>query len=204
VSVLFAALIVGLVATSLVRPDVKTFVPTPPRPVEVGERSVGPILYTVDARSAADWVYFDFSRGAVVDVSDRHSLDWDIAFKRHRMITNGGVTNESGQGRVLTLARVGADVPTDLPEEGWVADEGAGDEPRNRALEGWYDYNFLSHILEPAERDFAIHTADGKVAIVHFLSYYCPGARSGCITFRYWYRGEGRAGQHGREIERPT
>ena len=202
--VLFAALILGLVATSLVRPDVTTFVPTPPRPFDVGERSVGPILYTVDARSANDWVYFDFSRGAVVDVSDRHSLDWDIAFKRHRMITNGGTTNESGRGRVLTLVRVDSDVPIDLPGEGWVADEGPSDEPRNRALEGWYEYSWLSHILEPAERDYAIRTADGKIAIVRFLSYYCPGARSGCITFRYWYRGDGGGGREAALIERPT
>lgn len=188
---LFVALIVGLVATSLVRPDVTTFVPTPPRPADVGERSVGPILYTVDARSADDWVYFDFSRGSVVEVSDRTSLDWDIAFKRHRMITNGGATNESGRSRVLTLAR--SQVPLDLPKEGWVADERPGDEPRNRALEDWYEYSWLSHILEPADRDYAIRTADGKIAIVRFLSYYCPGARSGCITFSYWYRGGGDA-----------
>lgn len=178
-------------ATSLVRPDVTTFVPTPSQPAEVGERSVGPLLYTVDARSADDWVYFDFSRGAVVDVGDRSSLDWDIAFKRHRMMTNGGATNELGQGRVLKLARTASDVPVDLPEQGWVADERPGDEPRNRALEDWYEYSWLSHVLKPADNDYAIRTADGKIAIVRFLSYYCPGARSGCITFRYWYRGEG-------------
>ncbi len=58
-------------------------------------------------------------------------------------------------------------------------------------LENWYEYSWLSHILTPADRTFALRTADGKYAILRFLSYYCPGGRPGCVTFEYVYRGDG-------------
>src|ERR671925_181089 len=47
-------------------PPVGNFTVTPPSPAEVGDRLVGPVLYTLEARAAEQWTFFDFSRGAVV------------------------------------------------------------------------------------------------------------------------------------------
>ena len=54
--------------------------------------------YTINASSFDDWIYFSFELGDVVDILDSsagNSTDWDIAFKRNHMKTNGG---ESGIG----------------------------------------------------------------------------------------------------------
>ncbi len=55
----------------------------------------------------------------------------------------------------------------------------------------WYEYSWPSHVLKPADRAYAIRTADGNFAVLRFLGYYCPGGRPGCVTFRYRYRGDG-------------
>ncbi len=191
VATLFAVLLVGLVARSLVRPQLEVFVPSPATPEEVGDGTVGVRLYTVDARSHDAWVYFDFSRGSVVPVDSRRSLDWDIAFQRHRMITNGGATNPLGLAAVAPLEPVDVESALELPESGYVADERRGDAPRNRVLEEWYDYSWTSHVLRPADRAFGLRTADGKYAVVRFHGYYCPGGRPGCVAFHYRYRGDG-------------
>ncbi len=191
VGLLFVVTIAGMVVSSLIRPEVETFVPTPPSPEEVGDRSVGPRDYTVDATSHDRWVYFDFSRGSIVEIGSRRSLDWDIAFQRHRMITNGGATNSFGMAGVINLGSVALDTALQLPFIGYAMDERSGNDPSNPVLQNWYDYSWSAHILRPANNSYAIRTADGKYAIVRFLGYYCPGARPGCITFRYRYVGDG-------------
>ena len=188
----FVAFLLVIVTSSLVRPEVETFVPTPPAPEDVGDAVVGPVTYTVDARSHDGWVHFDFSRGSVVDIDARSSLDWDIAFQRHRMLTNGGATNPMGQGGVLDLGPASIDSATiELADDGFVADQRSGDVGRNALLEDWYDYSWTSHILSPTDRTYALRTADGNYAVFRIIGYYCPGGRPGCLTFRYRYRGDG-------------
>lgn len=191
VAALFVVLVIGLVARSLIRPELEVFVPSLAVAREVGQGMSGPTLYTVDARSHDAWVYFDFSRGSTVQIDSRRSLDWDIAFQRHRMITNGGATNPLGRAAVAPLGSVAIESAMALPDSGYLADERRGDTPRNRVLEDWYDYSWTSHVLNPAEGAFAIRTADGNYAVVRFRGYYCPGGRPGCVTFRYRYRGDG-------------
>src|SRR5262245_56075315 len=60
-------------------PAVGTFTTTPPHPAEVGDRMIGPVLYTLDARAAEQWTFFDFSRGSVVEVPHQFGVDWDLA-----------------------------------------------------------------------------------------------------------------------------
>jgi hypothetical protein len=192
VAIGFVSLIGALVASSLMRSVPPGYLPTAPAPSDVGERHVGPRDYTIDATNHDRWVYFDFSRGSVVEVESPHSLDWDIAFRRHRMITKGGATTPRGQAGVLDIGTVELDGGLTLPEDGYLSDEGRGEEPRNRALERWYEYSWISHVLRPADRVYALRTADGKYAAFRLLGYYCPGGRPGCVTFRYLYGGDGR------------
>lgn len=191
VAVGFVLLIGALVASSLMRPVLAGYPPTAPAPSEVGGRQVGPRDYTVDATNYDRWVYFDFSRGSVVDVESPGSLDWDIGFRRHRIITNGGEANPRGQAGALNIAAGELDMGLEVPAGGYVADERRGDEPRNRVLERWYEYSWISHVLRPADRIYAVRTADGRYAALRILGYYCPGGRPGCVTFRYLYRGDG-------------
>lgn len=191
VAVGFVLFIGALVASSLMRPVLPGYLPTAPAPSEVGDRQVGPRDYTVDATNHDRWVYFDFSRGSVVEVESPRSLDWDIAFRRHRIITNGGATNPWGQAGALDIGAADLNMGFEVPDAGYVVDERRGDEPRNRVLERWYEYSWISHVLRPAGRVYAIRTADGRYAALRILGYYCPGGRPGCVTFRYLYRGDG-------------
>ena len=98
-------------------PSSATYSPTAPRAVESVEHLSGPTVYTVDARSDNVWVYFDFSRAAVVPVLDPKTDGWDLAFKRYVVRTNGGRSNPAGQGAVLRLARRDFAAVSRVPDE---------------------------------------------------------------------------------------
>lgn len=52
-------------------------------------------------------------------------------------------------------------------------------------LDGWYRYDFFSHLLMPRDRTYRLPLEEGRSARLRFLSYYCPGPDAGCVTFRY-------------------
>lgn len=199
VAALGGALILAMVMTLVVgvvrRPALLMYVPTQALPAEVGARLAGlagPAVYTVDARDPDRWVTFDFSRGAVVPIEDRAGLDWDLAFQRFRIRTNGGATNPRGRGGALDLGPVRFDSVREAPDTAYLEDAGdARRETRNRALERWYEYSWLTHVLKPKPHVYVVRTADGGYAKLEFLSYYCEGSQPGCLTFRYVYAGDG-------------
>lgn len=178
-------------------PPVENYIATSPNPLEVGERLVGPILYTLEARASDQWTFFDFSRGSVVDLPHQFSIDWDLAFQRHKMLVNGGATNPKGKGGILNLGEVPFDEVIDAPADGYVEDTIATINPdaivtENLAIKTWYHYNFLTHILRPKPNVYVIRTADGKYAKMRIVSYYCDGGQaSGCFTIEYMYQGDG-------------
>lgn len=187
VSLAIVAAAVIYVAASLRRPEISTFVPTEPEPVNVGGRLVGPTTYTVDASDPDRWVYFDFSRASVVE--DPGPLAWDLAFRRFHVIANGGAAF-SGQGGIRALPGVPLAAVPRAPEGGYVQTE-VGSDTVNTAITEWYDYSWLSHVLRPRPGTYVVRTAEGRYAKLELLSYYCPGARPGCMTFRYLFQGDG-------------
>jgi HmuY protein len=174
-----------LVALSLRRAPPATFAVTPTAPVEVGAALAGPRVVTLDATDPDDWVFFDFSRGAVVDRPG--GREWDLAFRRFHVLVNGGPAF-SGDAAVADLGPVAFEAVTAAPVQGWVQ-AAAGRDSTNPAIARWYRYGFTSHLLTPEPRAWAIRTADGRYAKLRFLSYYCPGARPGCVTIEYVYQG---------------
>lgn len=183
VAFLAATFVVG----SLRRPEPPSYVPGGPPPREVGDSLVGPRVYTVDARDERAWRWFDFSRGAVVD--SPAGREWDIAFRRHDILVNGG-EGFAGDGGAIALVGIAFDSLAEAPEAGYMGSR-AGRDSSSAAFEDWYDYGFTSHLLEPRPAVYAIRTADGRYAKLEILSYYCPEAVSGCPTFRYSYQGSG-------------
>jgi hypothetical protein len=178
-------------------PPVGNFTVTPPHPTEVGDRLVGPVLYTLDARASEHWTFFDFSRGSVVEVPHQFGVDWDLAFQRHKILANGGATNPKGRGAILNLGEVPFDQVREAPADGYVEDTIAAINPEtiateNLAIKAWYHYNFLTHLLRPKANVYVIRTADGKYARMRLISYYCDGGQaSGCFTIEYVYQGDG-------------
>ena len=172
-----AAVAVTLVALTLRQPDVPTYALTSSSPREAGRALVGPVLYTVDARSADAWRNFSFRLGAMVDGSG------DLAFKRYAIVAGPGAgVRDLGE---TTFEQVRA-----VPADGYLGNEGAA-EPRNPAIAAWYRYGFFTHVLTAKPHVWAVRTADGRYAKLEMVGYYCPGPQPGCPTFRYVYQGDG-------------
>jgi hypothetical protein len=181
------ALATTLVALTLRQPAVPTYAPTPPAPRDAGPGLVGPAQYTVDATAPDRWVHFSFRLGSAL--ARAGPRDWDLAFRRYQIITNGGPGFE-GVGGVLDLGPLPFEAVREVPSTGYQTTEGRPD-PRNPALAAWYRYSFFSHVLQPKPHVWAVRTADGRYAKLEIVGYYCPQARPGCLTFRYVYQGDG-------------
>jgi hypothetical protein len=184
-----AVLIVAatLVALTLRQPEVPTYAPTSPAPKDAGRALVGPVVYTADATDPERWRHFSFRLGSVVDAAD--ASGWDLAFRRYQILANGG-PGYAGKGGIRNLGELRFDDVRAVPDRDYVANDSNPD-PRNLAIVNWYGYGFLSHVLTPKPRVWAIRTADGRYAKMEIVSYYCPGSRPGCITFRYVFQGDG-------------
>jgi hypothetical protein len=177
----------GFIFYSLQRPEPPTFAPSALDEAPAGEDLVGPRTFTVDASAPDRWTFFSFSRGTVVESPG--PLDWDLAFRRFRIIVNGG-EGFRGIGGVRNLGETELEGVSVLPEGGYEGTRARSDSV-SLVLERWYDYSFFSHLLSPRRDVYAVRTADGRYALMELVGYYCPGALPGCLTFRYLYQGAG-------------
>jgi len=178
--------VVTLVALTLRQPMVPTYAPTPAAPRDVGAMLVGPVLYTVDATVPDAWRAFSFRLGSVVE-----STSGDLAFRRYSIVAGPGAG-------IRDLGDTRFDDVRVVPTDGYLANESRGD-PRNPAIASWYHYGFFTHVLSPKPRVWAVRTADARYAKMQIVGYYCPGARPGCLTFRYVYQGDGST-----QVETPS
>jgi hypothetical protein len=159
---------------------------TPAAPSSAG-RAVAWLRFTVDAASSENWQYFDFSSGSLVGSAD--PVAWDIAVRRFHVIANGGPAF-SGTGGIIDLGPVPFDSVTEAPRDGFVETVARRDSV-NAAIDRWYSYSWITHLLESKEHVYIVRTADGRYAKMRVLSYYCPGAVAGCFTFEYVYQPNG-------------
>lgn len=184
--VVVGLLVGGWLLWILLRPPPAGFAPTAGQASGVAGLAPNALQYTVDARSRKDWAYFDFSRGSVVSTS-QDSLDWDLAFRRTDVLSNGGETNRNGLAGAVDLGKVPLEEASP-PAGGYQTD--AVHEERgleNPALHNWYKYNWTTHIVTSKGHTHALRTATGEVVLLTFVSYYCDDGSSGCVTFRYLY-----------------
>ncbi len=179
-------LVGGWTLWGLFGPPPDGFSPTGGRAIEIGGQP--PVFqYTIDARSRNDWAYFDFSSGTTIATS-QESLDWDLAFRRTDLLTNGGETNAASDGGAFDFGDVPLGELQALPPETYLADTTHDERGlENPALHGWYSYDWLKHVISSKGRTYGVRTATGETAFVTFLSYYCDDGSSGCITFQYRY-----------------
>ena len=119
-----------------------------------------------------------YQLGSVVE-----SRAGDLAFRRYSIVAGVGAG-------IRDLGDTRFDDVRTVPPDGYSTNEERG-EPRNPAIASWYDYGFFTHVLSPKPHVWAVRTADGRYAKMQIVGYYCPGARPGCLTFRYVYQGDG-------------
>ena len=188
VSVAVAVLLVaGWALWGLFRPGPNGFAPTSGQAQEVAGQPPNVLQYTIDARSRTKWAYFDFSSGTTV-LTSQESLDWDLAFRRTDLLTNGGETNPASDGGAFDLGDVPIGESQPFPANSYVVDTTHDERGlENPALHGWYSYDWFRHVISSKGHTYGVRTASGETALVTFLSYYCDDGSAGCITFQYLY-----------------
>ncbi len=159
-------------------------------PVQV-ENMLDSRLGVVNASSDKDWAYLNFTEGKQVLVNDSKSLDWDLAFRRGKVISNGGASNPHGRAGLIDLGEVDFDSVTEAPRQGYIQDNSTRTEPENSVLLKWYKYNYLTHKLSAKKNVYALRTANNKYVKMQFLSFYCSNKEPGCVQLRYVYQGNG-------------
>ena len=148
-------------------------------------------LKVINASSDENWVYFDFSRGGVVNIHDKTSLEWDLAFRRSKVISNGGATNKFGKAGLIDLGSLNFDQVVEVPLDNYIQDMATRTETENPILLKWYRYNYLTHKLSAKPNTYAVKTANSKYVKLKFLGFYCTNKETGCIKMQYVYQGNG-------------
>lgn len=173
---LFLSLIAFLIASALAPRSVTVFDPTAFSADSTGNWETPRLdTVTVDARNSRVWRFFDLERGTVLEPPDTGG--WDLAFRRFHIMAADGIRD---------LATTDFDSVEAVPASGYLPNISRSDTV-NPAIARWYSYGILTHLLESRRRVYAVRTREGGYAKLQILSYYCPGARPGCLTFRYYY-----------------
>jgi len=152
------------------------------------------VTYVLDASSMEKWVHFSFGKLTVFTAGNTaaDSLEWDAAFRRAKILTNGGASGKLGKGEVTIAVGAKFDEVKTPPSMGWAKDVATENitENMNPALDKWYQYNFWTHKLKPRDEVYVLKTADGKFVKLQIMDYYC-GKASGCYTIKFAFIGDG-------------
>ncbi|MCT4637569.1 MAG: HmuY family protein [Bacteroidales bacterium] len=166
------------------------------------------------------WTYFSFEKGEIVytenvknDATYKSKSDWDIAFHRMDVKTNGGESG-SGEAEVALVTEKGNKTTfeglAEAPESGYKKDIAAdimvgfgdmmsGGSPemakssKSEDLAKWinmkYGQSGPEYIL--SNNIYVVKTATGKYAKLWITSYHNADSKSGHITFTYVYQPDG-------------
>jgi hypothetical protein len=159
----------------------------------------------VNASKSSEWVYFSFEKGDTLKIADRFtSTDWDLAFKRFYIRSNGGLSGPgdagadstmltgSGGFTACTLVSDTAVYNTDIDMR-VLTYMGYTNDTVNPVLYTWFNYDFAVNQLVPSNKIYIFRTAKRKYAKLWFKSYYsdADGTTAGFVKFTYFYQGDG-------------
>jgi hypothetical protein len=167
--------------------------------------SIQSYTFEVNASSSTGWKYFSFEKNDTVTIADpSSSADWDLAFQRYRIKTNGGLSG-SGMGSAANSykkGQAGFDVLTTVSDTAsFTSDEsiqiavqqGYTTYVVNPELYTWFGIELAAQGTQivPSDYIYVVKTANGKYAKIWFKSYYSPANLSGYITMQYKYQSDG-------------
>lgn len=209
VKFLAPVLLTGLVAfTSCSKDDNKTPTPIPPQ-------NTAKEVKNLNASDEQKWVYFSFETGTIVEVTNPKTTDnWDIAFNRYNIRTNGGVSG-IGEAEVVNTNSKDFAAVTKAPAEGYEKDKEVTEYGRPRPgqtqpsetkseknpvisgtvnkqdSKGWYNYTppkqgeNTPH-FEITKYVYVLKTAKGgKYVKIQLTGYTNDKNETGYITFSY-------------------
>lgn len=169
--------------------------------------------FTINATSQTKWVYFSFEKNDTIQLTESESTskEWDIAFMRYMIKTNGGKTG-SGQAAVYATnhyGQTGLDSVLSVDANpNWVTDDTViiyGYNPANPevptvtkyilnpVLNDWYTRNIAggASTLVSKKIVYVFRTANGKYAKFYINNYYNDEGTSGYVSIVYKYQNNG-------------
>jgi hypothetical protein len=150
-----------------------TFVPT----VTVTDAGDGVFEVVVNAREGVSHVDLgDATAFQPAQVAE--AGPWELGFERYFFSVNGGTSGPGGV-EAARVEGVTFDALLAPPADGWTTDSDDGS-----ALEDWYVYDSVNHVLYAAEVVYALRAPDGATWKVQFLSYYDEVGNTGFPSFR--------------------
>lgn len=156
--------------------------------IQTTRRGDGTYTTRSDASAAETWTYVDLETGV-----ESEEPTWDLAAQRFHIKLDGGDGGDSGVSgdvgvQVVPLAGVAFGQVTEPPAAGWITDEPDGEDEDQDADylfeqgDGWYAYDFTTHVLTPRDIVWVLETAEANhVKLVNDACYDGAGT-SGVFT----------------------
>jgi len=162
-------------------------------------------IFEVNATGSTIWKYFNFAKNDTIAISDPSvSNEWDLAFQRYRIKTNGGMSG-SGLGSAANSYLKGQ---TGFDELNIISDtvtftaddsvniavqQGYATYVINPEIYSWFTIELAAQGTQivPSDYIYIIKTGSGIYAKVWFKSYYSATNASGYVTFQYKYQPDG-------------
>lgn len=168
-----------------------------------------------DVKDYGMWYYFSFEKGDFVgegkadpadgdDAKWKAKTDWDIAFHRGNVRTNGG-TSGNGQGGILNANSKDFDAIKEVPSGEFTVDKILKGEvmaafvmpptyvssSANEVANDWavFDHGTMSYSVK--KDVYIVKTASGKYVKIQFLNFLNDEDKSGFITLQYAYQADG-------------
>ena len=138
-------------------------------PLTLEDGSSQVTLLTADKE---DWIPFSFELGRVVP----KGTIADIYIRRYQFQAPRGA---------IDLGEVPLADATVSPNATWREDSDVDGVMVNPAIERWYSYSYMSHLLSSKNHSYAVQLASGKNVYLQVVSYYCEPEGTGCLTLRY-------------------
>jgi hypothetical protein len=161
--------------------------------------------FQVNATGSTVWKYFSFEKKDTIQVADPLiSKEWDLAFQRYRIRTNGGKSG-SGMGSAANSYKkgeAGFDELLVVPDTATFSidadiqiavQQGYATYTVNPELYTWFTIETAAQGTQivPSDNIYFVKTALGKYVKIWFKSYYSPTNASGYVTFQYKYQPDG-------------
>ena len=161
--------------------------------------------FEINSTGLTTWKYFSFALNDTITVTDpATSSDWDLAFQRYRIRTNGGKSG-NGMGSVANsyqkcqtgfdALKLVSDTATFAADDSVkiAIQQGYATYVVNPEIYTWFTIELATQGTQivPSDYIYIVKTGIGKYAKVWFKSYYSATNVSGYVSFQYKYQPDG-------------
>jgi hypothetical protein len=176
-------------------------------------------VFMYDCSDYTQWYFFSFEEGTVIGSCDamdslaneewRKRIDWDLAFHRQNIKSNGGISG-AGLGGIMEYVQdeFNFDTVLEAPETGYIIDVpdsvvydmsqmmsgkiGYAYTGLNPVTKDWAVLaDMMSGLWTYASKVFIVRTAIGKYAKIHLMNFKSDRGASGTVTMKYVYQADG-------------